>query len=561
MSREQNFVDGIEIVHEDFLDLQRIQREDMINGVLLPLLNSKDNGFFGEGYLASVVDPSNIQIAPGVLFKQIGTTESSVPTQRDTVILDTAENIQISSPDANNPRLDAIYVNASFIEDINQPRKIRPVNTETFNVENTTVRNKTAPVFTVVTGTPSAAPVEGTAPNADALLVATVLVEPVNGVVSVNDRRVILNTEDDPFDVPIFNSDFENIDLSTIETVGTGLTIERNVVNPISGTADLRIRHAHSSPLSFVRFPITLPENLTVPGAKITVEFDLIAEQFNTGIPGGAFFPYSVYGTNLTFPGSNTQPTSTERSSTTTVSNVVGAEQDHFNPILNTSLNLNTNYNYERNQLVRIKQTFTLKENQFANGGVLSSNLNLQFGITEVGGNSLPNDEGDVILRIDNLKVTGAAKPLEGYATNSFTGFVAPTGLNPIPTSNTLLTSETFDISARSEYSLEITFGGDFVATQACTMNLDVFSNGLTNSTNALAAFFGSFSLSWAKTGAQTESIPVSKTFFIDGPLLNANNINLAARQFFLRASCSVANAGVLNNPFMSFRLVNKIEG
>ena len=186
----RNFVDGMEIVIDDFNAQTAAIERGIYDRFLYEMIERAENVFFGDSFTVTYSSANSINIKKGSGFHTDNTQTSPQPTKRP-LYLAADVNEVIETPDSVNDRIDIVCVKNALVDELSGSRQVKSAISSTITTESLTVQKDWEAEILIVEGTPGVSPVAPSTP-AGYLRIASLEVTAVSGLAgsgAITDER------------------------------------------------------------------------------------------------------------------------------------------------------------------------------------------------------------------------------------------------------------------------------------------------------------------------------------------------------------------------------------
>ena len=193
MNSRQYFQDGMEVIFQDFNNLQARSERGLFDSLIFELIQKTENAFFGDSHKVNFASPTSVTVLAGIGFQTDATAVAPEPTKKLMNIV-TNEVLSIIAPDTVNDRIDIVVAKWSLVDGSTEDRKFKNATDLTITSENLVVEKIWKSELMIINGTPAATPTAPALP-AGYLQLATLNIAAVNGMTdqtSIVDDRALM---------------------------------------------------------------------------------------------------------------------------------------------------------------------------------------------------------------------------------------------------------------------------------------------------------------------------------------------------------------------------------
>lgn len=189
----QQFNDGMEVIYQDFNNLQSGLERVLHDRIAYELVQRSTNRFFSDSFQVSYTSPTSVTVNPGVGYQTDNTQVAPEPIRR-LVYRSSAQVLNLTPADLVNDRIDIVCVKAARAVIATESRKYKDAGTGFISNQNLDVRNDWEAEFLIVDGTPAPSPSAPATP-AGYIKLCELYVDAVTGLSgsgAVTDSRLLM---------------------------------------------------------------------------------------------------------------------------------------------------------------------------------------------------------------------------------------------------------------------------------------------------------------------------------------------------------------------------------
>lgn len=186
----RTFQDGMEITYGDLNKISSSIERGLYDEVLYKMLLEKQDAFFGTSLYVTYVNGTRVAVAAGYGFQTVSGATSPEPTKQ-LIKHAASENLDITTPDPTNPRIDIVCVKANRANSDTATRKFKDIDTSEISDESLVVETDWQCDLVITAGTPAGSPVAPSTP-AGYVKIATLAIAASTGMASqasITDNR------------------------------------------------------------------------------------------------------------------------------------------------------------------------------------------------------------------------------------------------------------------------------------------------------------------------------------------------------------------------------------